>query len=186
MENERAKNLGVLGIGVGLIGLGALFLFGQIMGINILGVLWPFFIIVPGLLFFIGMLVLGRSGAPLAIPGSIVTMIGLILLFQNMTDLWATWAYAWALIFPTSVGVGIAIAGLWGDDPRMARAGGLMALVGLMIFLAFAVFFELLLNISGLRTGPLGRLLLPLLLIGAGAVVLVLSLLSGRTRRQMG
>jgi hypothetical protein len=181
MNNEQAKNLGLLGMGVGLIGIGAMFLFGQLLGINIIGTLWPFFIIVPGLLFFIGMVALGKSGAPLAIPGSIVTMIGLILLFQNVTGLWATWAYAWALIFPTSVGVGIAIAGLWGDDPRAARAGGTMALVGLIIFLAFAVFFELLLNISGLRTGPIGRVLLPLLLIGAGVVVLLLAFLPRRS-----
>jgi hypothetical protein len=180
MGNEQAKNLGILGVGGGLIGLGAMFLFGQIFGINIIGVLWPFFIIVPGLLFFVGMVALGKSGAPLAIPGSIVTMVGLLLLFQNVTDLWATWAYAWALIFPTSVGVGIAIAGLWGDDPRAARAGGTMALVGLIIFAAFAIFFELLLNISGLRTGPIGRVLLPLLLIGVGVIVLLLAFLPRR------
>jgi len=151
-----------------------------LFGFNVWGVVWPFFIIVPGLLFFVGMVALGKNGAPLAIPGSIITMIGLILLFQVLTGLWQMWAYIWALVFPTSVGIGIAIAGLWGDDPRAARAGGTTALIGLVIFLAFAVFFELLLNLSGLRSGPLGRIVLPVLLIGAGVVTLLLALLPRR------
>ena len=63
---------------------------------------------------------------------------------------------------------------------RAARAGGTTALIGLVIFLAFAVFFELLLNLSGLRSGPLGRIVLPVLLIGAGVVTLLLALLPRR------
>ncbi len=180
VDNERARNIGVLAVGLGLIVLGILFLAGQLFGFNVWGVVWPFFIIVPGLLFFVGMVALGKNGAPLAIPGSIITMIGLILLLQTLTGLWQTWAYIWALVFPTSVGIGIAIAGLWGDDPRAARAGGTTALIGLVIFLAFAIFFELLLNLSGLRSGPLGRIVLPVLLIGAGVVTLLLALLPRR------
>lgn len=180
VDNERARNIGVLAVGLGLIVLGILFLAGQLLGFNVWGIVWPFFIIVPGLLFFVGMVTLGKNGAPLAIPGSIITMIGLILLFQTLTGQWQTWAYVWALIFPTSVGVGIAIAGLWGDDPRAARAGGTTALIGAIVFLGFAVFFELLLNLSGLRSGPLGRLILPVLLIGAGFVTLLFALLPRR------
>jgi len=180
VDNERARSIGVLAVGLGLIVLGILFLAGQLFVFNVWGVVWPFFIIVPGLLFFVGMVALGKNGAPLAIPGSIITMIGLILLFQVLTGLWQMWAYIWALVFPTSVGIGIAIAGLWGDDPRAARAGGTTALIGLVIFLAFAVFFELLLNLSGLRSGPLGRIVLPVLLIGAGVVTLLLALLPRR------
>lgn len=180
VNSERARNIGVLAVGLGLIVLGIFFLAGQLFGFNVWGIVWPFFIIVPGLLFFVGMVTLGKNGAPLAIPGSIITMIGLLLLFQTLTGLWQTWAYVWALVFPTSVGIGIAIAGLWGDDSRAARAGGTTALIGLVIFLGFAVFFELLLNLSGLRSGPLGRLILPVLLIGAGGVTLLLALLPRR------
>jgi hypothetical protein len=180
VDNERARSFGVLAVGLGLIALGVLFLVSQFLGFNVWGVLWPFFIIVPGLLFFVGMVALGKNGAPLAIPGSIITMVGLILFFQAVTGMWQTWAYIWALIFPTAVGVGIAIAGLWGDDPRATRAGGTMALIGLIIFLVFAVFFELLLNLSGFRSGPLGRIFLPVLLIGAGVVALLFALVPRR------
>ena len=120
MDGDRMRNVGALAIGLGLIALGVLFLLGAVFQINVWGALWPFFIIVPGLLFFVAMVSIGKPGAPLAVPGSIVTTVGLILFFQNVTGLWATWAYAWALIFPTAVGIGVAIAGLWSDD----RAGG--------------------------------------------------------------
>ena len=115
----------------------------------------------------------GKGGGPLAVPGSIVTTVGLILLYQNLTGHWASWAYAWALIFPTSVGVGIAIAGIWGDDPRAVRTGTIMAAVGVVVFLVFGVFFELVLNLGGLRSGALGGWLLPLLLVGAGLAVVL-------------
>lgn len=182
MDTVRARSLGVLFIGVGLIALGALFLLGQIFHLNVWAVLWPFFIIVPGLLFFVGMAFVGRGGGPLAVPGSIVTMVGVLLLYQALTNHWESWAYAWALVAPTSVGIGIAIAGLWGNDSKAVRAGAGLIVVGLVIFLIFGVFFELILNISGMRNGSLGRLVLPLMLIGAGAIALVWALLPRKHR----
>jgi hypothetical protein len=38
--------------------------------------------------------------------GSTVTMVGRTLFFQNTVDYFRSWVYAWALVFPTSVGVG--------------------------------------------------------------------------------
>lgn len=183
MESKRIQGLGALLIGVGLMGLGALFLLGQIFRFNVWAVLWPFFIIGPGLLFFLGMVALGKTGAPLAIPGSVVTMVGLLLLYQAITGHWTSWAYAWALIAPTAVGIGIAIMGLWADEPRAVRAGGAVAVIGLGIFLVFGAFFEVVLNISGFADGWLGRIIVPLLLIGAGVVVLILTLRSRDERK---
>ncbi len=68
-----------------LIGLGLLFLLLQFVPLDLGRNAWPFFIIIPGLLFFAGMALGGRDAARLAIPGSIVTMVGLILLYQNTT-----------------------------------------------------------------------------------------------------
>ncbi len=177
MDDNRMRSLVTILIGVGLAGLGILFLVGQVFHLDFWGFLWPFFIIVPGLFFFVGMFVMGKNGAPLAVPGSIVTMVGLILLYQNITGHWASWAYAWALIFPTAVGLGIAIAGLWSDEPRTVRSGAVMAGIGLVVFMFFGVFFELLLNISGFRSGLFGRLLFPLMVIGTGLVVVAWALL---------
>lgn len=176
MADKRVRGLGILLTGVGLIGVGVLFLLGQLFRFNVWAVLWPFFIIGPGLLFFVGMVALGRPGAPLAIPGSIVTMVGLLLLYSAVSRHWASWAYAWALVAPTAVGIGIAIMGLWADEPRAVRAGGVVAAIGLGLFLCFGVFFELALNISGFAGGLLGRIIVPLLLIGAGVGLLLLTL----------
>jgi hypothetical protein len=176
MDGNRMRDVGALAIGLGLIVLGVLFLLGAVFHINVWGALWPFFIIVPGLLFFVAMVSIGRPGAPLAVPGSIVTMAGLILFFQNVTGFWASWAYAWALIFPTAVGIGVAIAGIWSEDPRAVRAGTAMAGVGLVILVFFAFFFEVILNINGVRSGPAGRILIPLMVIGAGVVLLAIAL----------
>lgn len=178
MESNRVRGLGVMLAGLGLIALGALFLLGQIFRINVWAILWPFFIIVPGLLFFVGMVLVGRGGSPLAVPGSIVTMVGMLLLYQALTGHWSSWAYAWTLVAPTSVGIGIAIAGLWGSDPKAIKAGTTLVLVGMVLFLIFGAFFELILNISGLRSGLVGRVFFPLLLIGVGVVTLVWVLLS--------
>jgi hypothetical protein len=177
MNDNRTRSLVTILIGVGLVGLGILFLAGQVFHLDFWGILWPFFIIVPGLFFFVGMFVMGKNGAPLAVPGSIVTMVGLILLYQNITGHWASWAYAWALIFPTAVGLGVAIAGLWSDEPRTVRSGAMMAGIGLVVFMFFGVFFELLLNISGLRSGLFGRVLFPLMVIGVGLLVVAWALL---------
>jgi hypothetical protein len=180
MEENRTRGLAIAILGLGLIGLGILFLLGQVFHLDILGFLWPFFIIVPGLLFFVGMFALGKNGAALAVPGSVVTMVGMILFYQNVTGHWASWAYAWLLIFPTAVGLGIAIAGLWSDEPKTVRSGIKMAGIGLLIFMLCAIFFEVLLNISGFRSGLFGQILFPLLIVGAGVVVLAMALSARR------
>jgi hypothetical protein len=183
MEENRTRGLAIAILGLGLICLGIFFLLGQVFHLDIWGFLWPFFIIVPGLLFFAGMFALGKNGAALAVPGSIVTMVGMILFYQNVTGHWASWAYAWLLIFPTATGLGIAIAGLWSEDPKTVRSGARMAGIGLLIFMLCAIFFEVLLNISGFRSGVVGQVLFPLLVIGAGIVVLAMALSARRRAR---
>src|SRR6185312_11166376 len=102
------------------------------------------------------MFAIGRGSSGLAIPGSIVTTAGLILLIQNTFGIWQTWAYAWALIVPTAIGVGIWLMGTWGGKLRQQEVGRRMAEIGFIIFLAFAAFFELLVNLSGLWNGTWG------------------------------
>jgi len=183
MDEHRLRGLATALIGLALIGLGVFFLLGQAFHLDVWSFLWPFFIIVPGLFFFAGMFVMGKNGAALAVPGSIITMVGLILFYQNVTGHWASWAYAWLLIFPTAVGTGLAIAGLWNDEPKTVRTGTKMAGIGVLIFLFCAIFFELVLNISGFRSGLFGQILFPLMIVGAGIVVLFMAL-SARRRAE--
>ena len=159
-----------LAAGLTLVGLGVLFLFVQALGLSLWDISWPLLVLIPGLLLFVGMALGGRAAAPLAIPASIVTTTGLILFYQNATSRWESWAYAWALIFPTAVGLGRAVEGAWVDDRDRIRAGLGWARIGLVVFALGGVFFELVL---GLGRDPFVRLFWPALLIAAGAYLLL-------------
>jgi hypothetical protein len=177
LEKGRASNVSLV-LGSILILLGIVFLVGQVFNISLGDYLWPFFIIVPGVLLFIFALSLaGGTGEGFAILGSIVTMVGLILFYQNTTGHWESWAYAWALIAPTAIGLGQMTYGLLKGRGEMVRSGSRAAAVGLGIFLVGGFFFELILGISGFGLGGLGW---PLLLIGLGVLLLVGNLLSVR------
>jgi O-antigen/teichoic acid export membrane protein len=173
--------------GVFLVALGALFLVQQFAGDALPALswrfLWPVFVIGPGLAFFAGMLQGGKRVGGLAIPGSIFTTTGLLLFYQNLTGHWHSWAYAWALVAPTSVGVGLMIQGWWTGSPKLVREGRRVMAIGLTLFLVGAVFFELVLNISGFASGSVGQFGLPILLIVIGAAIV---LRGTRPRRTLG
>jgi hypothetical protein len=177
LDRRVTTALGLLLVAAGLI----LFLL-QTLGVRAWSFAWTLFIIVPGLAFFAAMALIGRRAAYLAIPGSVITTTGLILLYQALTNLWQSWAYAWALVAPTAVGVGLMIAGAYGGQPSRQRAGQRLAALGVVLFLIGFVFFELVLNFSGLGGGVIGVVIGPALLIAAGVALL----LSGRARGAKG
>jgi hypothetical protein len=167
-------------VGLVLIGLGALFLLERVTGIDLADAGWPLFVIVPGVfLLGWGMASPGKEGSGLAIAGGITTVVGLILAVQNATDLWATWAYAWALVGPGGSGLGLLGHGLAQGDRGEVDNGIRSIGTGLALFVAFGLFFEGLIGLSGepFLTGDLG----PVVLIGVGVVVIVLALARGRS-----
>lgn len=172
METQAGRNVVSLIVGLLLVGLGAVLFLAQITEVDLLSVTWPFFIIVPGLVMFVAMVMGGKRAAGLAVPASIVTTVGLILLYQNTFDHWESWSYAWTLIFPTAVGVGLAIRGVWGDNPDSVRVGMRMAAVGLIIFVIAGAFFEFVLNISGLADSTAAAIVGAAALIAAGIIVI--------------
>ena len=166
-------------LGIGLIVLGLLFLLDQYFHFDLAGYVWPFIFIVPGVLLFAYSLNLtSPEGEGVAVAGSIVTMLGVVLLVQNLTGLWATWAYAWALVAPTGGGVGFALYGMIKKRPNLISAGKALIKVGLTLFLCFGIFFELILGISGLGLNRVG---FPLLLIALGLWIVYRQVV--RTRR---
>ena len=178
MSENRMRKYPSLIFGLILIGLGTVFLLAQFLNISFWRFFWPFFIIIPGLLFFLGMVMAGKSAGPLAIPGSIVTTFGLILLYQSVTNHWASWAYVWALIFPTSVGIGLIIHGAWSEQPNVRNQGMGWLRTGMILFAIGGVFFEFIVGISGLRISDVaGSVLLIVigvyLLLRAGGLRLV-------------
>ena len=167
-DNPRGLVNGI--VGFTMIALGLLFLVDQLLPVSIWRYSWPFFVLIPGLLFFVGMGLGGRTAGWLAVPGSIITATGLILLFQNLTNHWESWAYAWALIVPAALGVGLYIQGTWSGRPELMVRGLQWARVGAVIFVIGGVFFEVVLDFS---RGGIGRVIWPLVLILAGAYLLL-------------
>jgi hypothetical protein len=167
-ENEMQTNrlnAGSLVAGAILIVFGLLALAGQLFPIINWGFIWPLTIVGLGALFFLAMVASGKQAAALAIPGSIISGIGLILLFQNITGHWESMSYFWALII-LFVGFGIYTMGWYGGDINQQRSGLVMK-VGFVLFLIFGVFFELIFS-------SFGNLVFPVLLILLG-LYLVLS-----------
>ena len=167
-------------IGIVLIVIGIFALYVAVSGWDLSESGWPLFIIIPGLtLMVIGFFWLG---APATIPGGIVTMLGLVLAYSNSSGHWAVWAYAWALVAPFGVGLGMYLQALRDRDHTALESGRTLLFVGLMIFLIGFVLFESILGVSGRDTfGPFGKAALPLLLILVGVILLVRSVQRSRS-----
>jgi hypothetical protein len=183
--NNQSSNQGLggifIGLGVLLIVVGALFFVGQTVGIDLGRFGWPFFVIIPGLaLSGVGLAVGGPTGERITPLGAAVTMTGLILLYQNTADHFESWAYAWALVFPTSTGLGQMIYGALKGREEMIATGRRLVLIGIVLFLVGAFFFELVISISGFGFG-LDRFGWPMLLVIVGVLLLVGGLLYRRS-----
>jgi hypothetical protein len=169
--------------GVILIVVGAALLVGQVADLS---AAWPVWIIVPGLAMLAGSLFIPpRGGLGLAIPGAIVAMVGTILAVQEAYDLYSTWAYAWALVAPTSVGIAILVYGLAQRDGELVADGLRTTFIGLVLFAAFALFFEGVVGLNGYAIANLDQVL-PYLAIGLGVVMVIVSLFTGRRHRDTG
>ena len=181
MGRNQAER-GTVVLGLVLVVIGGLALLGRALSIDILGLGWPLFVLIPGIVMFAGGLAIGgRAGLALAIPGGIVSMVGIVLSVQAATGLWATWAYAWALVAPGGVGVAFLVYGLITGQPDLARNGVPILLTGLGLFVAFGLFFEGVLHLSG-DALPLAEPVLATGLIILGAAILVLGVMGRRGR----
>src|SRR5258707_3505816 len=139
-----AERRGGVILGIILIALGGFFLAERVVGFDLGHYGWPFFVIVPGVLLFAAALATAdvRAGTGLATAGGITTMVGIVLAVQNVTGLWATWAYAWALVGPGGRGVGVFLDGLFRGQPDLVSAGARTIGVALALFAGFGLFFE--------------------------------------------
>jgi hypothetical protein len=181
MTGQASPQRGGLIVGLVLILLGGAALLVQVGGLTI-G--WPIWIIVPGIALILGAVTVGGSGgAGIASVGGIVLMTGVVLAVQEANGLYQTWAYAWALVAPGGVGVGLTVYGLLarrGDD---LRAGLTTLFVGIVIFLVGFLFFEGVLGLSGDRFAEVTEVAVPLLLVCLGALVIIGAFVPGPWRR---
>ena len=157
-------------LGVILVIAGALLFVGQLLDIGIDDVGWPFIIVGIGVVILILGLFVNREQG-MVIGGTITTTVGLVLLYQNNSGRWESWAYVWALVGPAASGLGL---GLWGATTRNAadlRNGVWGLLGGLALFGIGFLFFEGVIGIGGERL-PLPEWLLPAAVIAIGVVLL--------------
>jgi hypothetical protein len=166
--------LGIVLVVVGLFALGIV-----VFGIDLTQYGWPLFVIIPGLTLLVVGFLGGGVGA--SVPGGIVTMLGLVLAYQSSTGDWASWAFAWALVAPGGVGLGLYLQALRDRDPEMLRRGRTLLFIAALIFMIGFVLFESILGISGQDYGIFGKAALPGLLIVIGIILLVRSI--QRTRQ---
>lgn len=129
-----------------IIAIGTGLLLAHIFHVQLVNILWPGFVIAPGLLL---LWPAHRSSeyynhplSFLAVPGAFITSVGILLFVMNFTHHFEAWAYAWTLTFAA------AAAGL-SYIYRFDAAHSIHAKVDkfirimLYLFVGFAVFFEL-------------------------------------------
>jgi protein-S-isoprenylcysteine O-methyltransferase Ste14 len=154
-----------------LVVLGIVFLAAQYFSFDIGRYGWPVYVIGPGL----ALMLLGltqRHGSGLTIGGSVITITGLVLLYQTFTDHWESWAYAWALVGPGGSGLGMLLYGTRARNGGLARAGLWQIVVAVGLFAAGFVFFEGILGISG-RRFPIPEWVMPVVVILLGLALLI-------------
>lgn len=171
----RAGYAGRLTAGVTLVTAGLVWLAADVFDVGIRwDRWWPAFVVVPGLLVMaLGLSARGGARQASLVVGAQVAAVGLLLTYQNATGAWPTWAYAWALIWPGSIGLALALTGTLDGDRAKVASGMRTATVGLAIFAVGFAFFEGVLDISRFALGRVGDVLIPALVILAGAWLLL-------------
>ena len=144
---------------------------------------WPILVIVPGLILLTAAFVTPvPAGVGLAIAGSIVTTVGLVLFYQQQTNHWESWSYAWALVGPGAAGLGMTAYGLVFRQSELVRGGLALAAIAAVIFVVGFWFFETLYD-SGRVPAEL-ETWWPVALIAVGAVVLIGGMVESSRRHQ--
>jgi hypothetical protein len=167
---QRAHT-GRLAFGIILVALGVVWLLAEYTNLDF-SAWWPVLLMAPGVV-FLGAALASSGGrrTGLLVASFQMLALGGLFWFQIATELWATWAYAWALIWPGSIGLAIWIGGSLAGDPDTAAGGRRTAIVGAVMFLVGFVFFEGVVGVSGGPIADIGDYALPIGLILVGAFV---------------
>jgi hypothetical protein len=166
-------------LGIVLVVVGLFFLVVRLANVDLGAYGWPLFVVIPGLtLLIVGFVSLGTGAA---IPGGILTMVGLVLAYQNSSGNWASWVYVWPLVAPGGVGVGLFLQGMRDRNQGLIKQGRSLIVIAFLIFMIGFVFFESILHLTGTDYGLFGKVALPGLLVIIGVALLVRSLQRSRS-----
>lgn len=170
VQQKPDINIGALA----LISIGVLAITSQVFSFNIFSLLWPLSVLVPGLMMLRAARCemfdsKGGDQAWLSIPAMMVTGTGALLFYQNAFDHWESWAYAWTL-YGVFLGWGfLQVDSLLENDDAadLVPIGREMIRYSLYSFVAFALFFELLIFGGWVR-----QLAIAIVLIAVGLYLL--------------
>jgi hypothetical protein len=183
-NRDHGQQGGALAVGVVLVVIGLAFLAFEQFKFDFGRYGWPVYVITLGVvLLLIGLAIPHEGGLGAAIPGGIITTVGLLLAYQEAAGAYASWAYAWALVAPGSVGLTLTLYGLLHRRMDLLDAGLRTMAVGLGLFVGFGLFFE---NVIGLDEGGSTtaiRSALPMLAVGLGVIIVIRNLLPQRASR---
>jgi hypothetical protein len=180
---ERQGGLAVLGVILVIVGVGWFvlreFQIDPFAAISEAG--WPYFVVFPGVVLLLASLVpTPPRGVGFAIAGSIVTMVGVVLLYQQTTGHWTSWAYAWALVGPGAAGLGMVLYGVLFRQRDLLAAGARLVAIAAAILAVGYWYFE---TIFATGQAPVELAAWwPLVLVGIGLAALVAGLLSRGSR----
>ena len=144
MDQRQQSTAPVLGVVLLAIGVGAVVLrqFGMDLGDLVGLTAWPLLVIVPGVILIVSAVVpTPPHGAGLAIAGSVVTTVGFLLLYQQASGHWESWAYAWALL-PTAAGLAMVVYGHVTRGASLRSVGVRLAGIGALLFASGLWYFE--------------------------------------------
>lgn len=181
---SETRRRGLVG-GVVLVAVGLLVLITRQAGLDLgagLENAWPLFIIVPGL----GLLAAAfvpepPEGLGFAVAGSVVTTVGGILLYQQASGTWESWAYIWALI-PMAAGIGTAVYGFLTGFRDIAGNGVRLAAIAVVLFVVGSWYFNAVFETG---TGPLDiETWWPVVVVVVGAFIVGRALLTPAARAE--
>ncbi len=129
-----------------IIGIGLLLLAANLFNFQLMNVLWPGFVIAPGLM----LLWPAYSSTPekksafsfLAVPGAMITITGLLLFFMNLTNHFEAWAYSWPLLW-ASVAWAIMYMQRFEPENSIHQSGQKFMRAMVIMFAGLLIFFEL-------------------------------------------
>lgn len=123
--------------GIALIVIGILGIVDKIFNIRLftMGTLWPIFLLVPGLSFEVAYFT-NRKGPGMLVPGGILTTLGLLFLFEEITR-WQFLAYTWP-IYTLAVAIGLFQLYWYGGKQK-----ALLIPICILSFFTFGAFFSM-------------------------------------------
>ena len=154
-------------IGIILVFIGGIFLITQFIPQLKIDSLWPLFVLGAGIIFlFFGFI----RNHGLLIPGCIVSYVGFVLIYQNISDNWNFWQL-WLLV-PTAVGIGIFLNETFEKkNPGKAfSAAWVPILIGITLFLIFSTSLSI-------------KKLWPAIIILIGIVIFIQGLFSANRKK---